>query len=509
MALGLVGSFAATAAAQDAGALIDLMVRKGMLKDQEAEQVRAQLSRDYAANTPAGKLNLSSSVKELKLSGDVRVRGQYDTQDAQSSANDVNATGGTTAPLVANSNQAQRMRYRVRLRINGDYKLSDNFTAGFGLQTTQNSDSGNQTLAGGSTGDYHQNYGVYINKAFIGWTPIPGLNVTGGKQVNPFYTTDMLWDADINPSGFTQRVDLHKFLNIGPLELSVVAGQFVVSDNSESNISGKTNRDAFIYQTQLIAAANVTEGIKVTVAPGFYCSNAASLAATTSDGGGEYNSSKWSGLNQLDGLKVMLLPGDVSFKVAGMPVKFNWDLAYNKDSTDRSALYGTSAVSAVTGSYVVVSPTGVVSTQSSTSSKKVGESLGANTVLAETKAPVSAVTAKSVTASGRDDMAYLVGFVVGENKKKGDWSLTANYRQVGLSAVDPNINDSDWALSFTNMSGYKAGFLYSLGDATTIGATYYQADNLRKDLGVIGASAGPGSVKNSVSVLQVDVQVKF
>jgi polyhydroxyalkanoate synthesis regulator phasin len=494
MALGLVGSFAATAAAQDAGALIDLMVRKGMLKDQEAEQVRAQLSRDYAANTPAGKLNLSSSVKELKLSGDVRVRGQYDTQDSQT---------GTV-------NGDQRIRYRVRLRINGDYKLNDNFTAGFGLQTTQNNDSGNQTMAGGTAGDYHQNYGVYINKAFIGWTPIAGLNVTGGKQVNPFYTTDMVWDADITPTGFSERVDLHKFLNLGPLELSLVGGQFVVSDNNENNVSGKTNRDAFIYQTQLIAAANVTEGIKVTVAPSFYCSNAASLFATTSDGGGEYNSSKWSGLNQLDGLKVVLLPGDVSFKVAGLPVKFNWDLAYNKDGTDRSALYGTAASTAAstTSSIVSASNAALVTAGYTRSTAELGGT-GSGLYTYTKTTPGATTAARPVTSSSRDDLAYLVGFVVGENKKKGDWSLAANYRQVGLSAVDPNINDSDWALSYTNMSGYKAGFLYSLGDATTIGATYYQGDNLRKDLGVIGASAGPGSGKNSVNVLQVDVQVKF
>ncbi|NBV86406.1 MAG: hypothetical protein EBS01_09135, partial [Verrucomicrobia bacterium] len=83
MALGLVGSFAATAAAQDSGALIDALVRKGVLKDQEAEQIRSQLSKDFAANSPAGKLNLSSSVKELKLSGDVRLRYQYDNRDYQ------------------------------------------------------------------------------------------------------------------------------------------------------------------------------------------------------------------------------------------------------------------------------------------------------------------------------------------------------------------------------------------------------------------------------------------
>jgi hypothetical protein len=41
-----------------------------------------------------------------------------------------------------------------------------------------------------------------------------------------------------------------------------------------------------------------------------------------------------------------------------------------------------------------------------------------------------------------DDIAFLVGVQFGENKKKGDWSLLANYRQTGLGAVDPNLNDS-------------------------------------------------------------------
>ena len=80
---------------------------------------------------------------------------------------------------------------------------------------------------------------------------------------------------------------------------------------------------------------------------------------------------------------------------------------------------------------------------------------------------------------------------------------------VGLASVDPNINDSDWALSYTNMQGPKVGFLYSLGDATTVGATYYSAQSLRKDLGAGHVSAGPGSQRDNVQVLQVDMSVKF
>ena len=532
MALGLVGSFAATAAAQDSGALIDALVRKGVLKDQEAEQIRSQLSRDYAANTPAGKLNISSSVKELKLSGDVRLRYQYDEKYSQAGP--------------PSSSVDQRERFRLRLRINADYKLADDFFAGFGLQTEQKNDSGNQTMAGGSgnnsitansqgtstSGDYFQNYNIYINKAFIGWNVVPGVTLIGGKQVNPLYTTDLVWDADINPTGFSQRVDLHKFLELGPLELSIVGLQGIVSDNNEKNSYGTTNgtvtsnRDAWVYHTQLIAAVKLSDDVKVTVAPGFYGTNNSVIAG---DGGGEENFSKNAAYGTTKGLKVLTAPGDVAFKVAGKPVKFQWDLAWNKDSKVRSGYYA----GTTTYTYNVAPTNGAAATTyTSTSSKSVGDVVSITATPAATVSvsgggdltatvptiPNGAVVtslkstslAPSTTfvPSERDALAYLVGFQFGENKKKGDWSLLANYRQVGLSAVDPQINDSDWALSQTNMAGFKVGFFYNIGDATTLGSSFDTADNLRPDLGG-NTSYGPGSVNNSVKVLQVDLSVKF
>ena len=468
MALGLVGSFAATAAAQDSGALIDALVRKGVLKDQEAEQIRSQLSRDYAANTPAGKLNISSSVKELKLSGDVRLRYQYDNRDYQ-------VDGATTS-----NGEVPRTRYRLRLRVNADYKLADDFFAGFGLQTESKNDSGNQTMASGAgttagqnsaSGDYFQNYSIFINKAFIGWSGIPGVTIVGGKQPNPLYTTDLVWDADINPTGVTEKIDFHKFVDLGPLELSLVGGQFVAADGTENNAANnKANRDAIIYHTQLVAGIKLADDLKVTVAPGYYTTNGAAL---TGDGGGEANWTSWSttGTEQLRGLKVYTAPGDVSFKVAGKPAKVLWDLAWNADATNRNNLYKLTNVAAA----AVGNPG----------------------------------TAGNLTYSDRDSLAYLVGFSIGENKKKGDWSVLANYRQVGLSAIDPNINDSDWALSYTNMAGFKVGFMYNLGDATTFGSSFYQANNLRADLGSGLSGVGPGSIYNAVQVLQVDLSVKF
>lgn len=449
--------------AQDNGALLDALVQEGVLTESRAEEIRAKLTRDYE-KTSAGKLKLDGSIKELKLGGDIRLRYQYATQDAQ-------------APTDL-SNVSQSSQYRLRLRVNADYKLSDNFFAGFGLATTQNNDSNNQTFANGNgSGDYFQNYNIYINKVFLGWTPFNGVTLVGGKQPNPFYTTDLVWDADIHPTGFTEKIDLHKVFDFTGLELSLVAGQLNVSDNTESSANrtrprgGITNRDGFVYETQLIASAQLNAQIKATVAPAFYWTNGASV---NGNGGGAANGTvgtdAWATTDALQGLKLLLVPGDLAFKVFGQKTKVQWDFAYNFDGAERDTLYGQKAT-----------PT----------------------------TPTSAVT-NPVKYSSADKLAWLLGFQIGENKKKGDWSLLANYRQVGLSAIDPLINDSDWSSSYTNMSGYKTTLAYNLGNATSLALTYQYGENLRRDLGAgLNGAAGPGSRSNSVQIFQADLNVKF
>lgn len=87
--LALLGCFAAglcaTASAQDSGALLDALVKKGILSDQEAEDIRADLTRDYAMSNiyvgPTGK-----SVSKIALSG--RIQAQFDNL---STDNDVGA----------------------------------------------------------------------------------------------------------------------------------------------------------------------------------------------------------------------------------------------------------------------------------------------------------------------------------------------------------------------------------------------------------------------------------
>src|SRR3954447_25629248 len=62
--------------AQDAGALLDLLVKKKIITDQEAEEVRAELTKEVAT-TSAGKWKMSAPITELEIYGDARMRYEY------------------------------------------------------------------------------------------------------------------------------------------------------------------------------------------------------------------------------------------------------------------------------------------------------------------------------------------------------------------------------------------------------------------------------------------------
>jgi hypothetical protein len=110
--------------AQDSGALLDLLVKKGIITDQESETLRADLSRDFANNSPAGKLDLAATDVTFKLSGDLRMRYEYNAQTPEL------ATGA-----AALSNETSRQRFRFR--YNTDVLLQKGWSAGFGIETGQ------------------------------------------------------------------------------------------------------------------------------------------------------------------------------------------------------------------------------------------------------------------------------------------------------------------------------------------------------------------------------------
>lgn len=428
-ALLLAGGLALAAGAlhaQDSGALIDLLVRKGILNDQEAEDLRTDLVKEFTANTSAGKLNLSSSVTEFKLSGDLRLRHQIDTQTPQN---------GT----VSN----ERTRERFRFRFNGDVLLQKGWGAGFALETAQAADSGNQTFQDGNN-----DYALYLARAYISYQPNIHWLFIGGKQKNPLYTTDLLWDADINPQGATE---IYKALLPGKDTFEVRATQIILDDRTEST-PGPSGRDAWMFAQQAVYTRWFGKdeiGNQVNsliLAPGFTVYNQSVLD-------GFDNETPFNGTTR--GLAMLTFTGEVNWaNVAGPGTQFKlyWDSAYNLEATRRvHQVYG-------------------------------------------------------LPNANEDAFAWMlgVGYAKGLGKVQGDYSVKLDYRRTGLGSVDPNFNDSDFALGNLNQEGFKLASSYNLTDFANFNVTYYYSTDIRETL----LQSAVARIDHA-QVLQVDLVVKF
>lgn len=475
---------ASTSHAEDS-ALIDALVRKGVLTDREAAEIRTDMKKESADN-PANKIKISNSVTELKLYGDLRLRYQYNSTDRQ-----IDPLGIGNDPDRSPSGEPQS-RWRFRLRLNADFKLGENFFGGVELSTQQAADSGMQTYENG-----FDDYNIYISKAFVGWNAADWLTVSAGKVGNPFYANDgLVWDPDITPTGLVQNFALHKLFPsevesagfskdgktaltkevASPWELNLVAGQFIFDDNNENNLDNDSATDAYLFETQLIASYKFSKDLKFTIAPAWFTYVNGSLSGLTSAASFNDNAAV-SGATR--NLNLILAPGEVAFKVAGLKTRLLWDFSYNIEGQQRvDDIYNLAFL--------------------------------ANDAGQDSDDDVTDPDDLRSRHSSVDDIAYLIGLQVGENKKKGDWSVLANYRQTGLGAVDPNLNDSDFSSSFLNTRGVKLSLAYNFTDFAVAVITYQHAWNLRQDLAG-GEATGGNAVANAneVQTIQVDFNLKF
>ena len=116
-------------------------------------------------------------------------------------------------------------------------------------------------------------------------------------------------------------------------------------------------------------------------------------------------------------LSILTAPGDISFKLGGLKTKLYWDFAYNIGGEGRfDDIYQLRTGNPVTDAY-----------------------RGYET---------------------RDGIAWLVGFQLGETKK-GRLAGLFNYRETGIASIDPNLNDSDFALGELNTRGFKLELAYA------------------------------------------------
>lgn len=313
----LAALFCAGAAfAQDSGPLIDLLIKKGVLNDQEAEELRADLVKDFAS-TSAGKLNLSGPLTELKLSGDARVR--YESR---------------TGSLVSGDHQERdRFRYRFRAGLSG--KVLNNWSWGVRLETATGSRSSNVTM-GDDAGPFAKNSDtVNLGQIWAAWAPTPEWTFTAGRMPNPLVTTAMVWDADINPEGFAEA---YKHRD-GQFEYGLTAAQFLYSAAGTQNSFGAAAnvQDLFLFAWQghlKYFQEGTTTFFQVNPTIYNYVQN------------NKYNPAAFKGTftattsAAVNNLFVLDVPVEYNWVSNGVPMRAFGDFAINLDGKDRATKWG-------------------------------------------------------------------------------------------------------------------------------------------------------------------------
>jgi hypothetical protein len=132
-------------------------------------------------------------LNRFKLFGDVRLRYEGDFYDKNNGY-----FLQPSNPAVLMNSHTDRSLMRVRARLGFLANVADGVDATLSLATgnTTNPVSTNQTL-----GDSLNKKTVTLDQANLRWKPLQSLTLWGGRFPNPWFSTDLIWDRDINFDG--------------------------------------------------------------------------------------------------------------------------------------------------------------------------------------------------------------------------------------------------------------------------------------------------------------------
>ncbi len=466
--------------AQDAGALLDLLVKKKLISDQEAEEVRAELTKQVS-ETSSGKWKLSTPITEIELYGDIRLRYQYNGGQT-----DDNSPLGAKANGVAGKDdwqERERERYRLRLGIRGT--LADDWFFGIRFETNASERSTNVTFGddtAGGNGPFAKNSDtIGVGQAYLGYKGFHDVTLTGGKMPNPIVNTLMVWDPDISPEGLAEQWKHTYNFEFGggglaaaetygkeggkgmvapaasepfklKLDLFVNFAQFVYDDANPENPLGPRatttaqvgrvrgtqlipNTDAFLLAWQVGGRLTFPNNVFVQIAPTIY--NYTGNGDTFNihyQGGSPFVTNAVSLAQNQTGINSLLIydmPWEIGWKIGELPMHVFGDFAVNLEGDERA--------------------------RAALHPDHTGE-----------------------------NHAYQVGAGVGQLKQKHDWSIDVWWQHTEQYALDPNLTDDDIFDGRQNMEGVAIKAGYALSDAMIFSVSWNYGWRINNDLGTGG-----------------------
>ena len=496
---------AQTAASQDAAAPGSKVLRVAyvpeFVKQEIREQVRAELREDVLSDvsqkakqerwgTPDA---LPAWVNNIKISGDARVRNEYtkygkdnaDTLSAQNLYLDiprVNAAGGISqagARAFLNTSQDNN-RWRERVRLNLRAAITDRWAFDTRVATGNQTSpvSTNQTLGNGG-----QRFSIQLDRAALLYD-LPAeqgmrwlnssVNFAAGRIANPWMSTDLVWDEDLNFDG--AAVGLRRLIGqqegiagLGPTGRTVFAtvGLFPLQQVEFSS------QDKWLAAGQLGAAWEFENQNKLQFASAYYryihiTGKRNALGSTLRNGT----------------QPSFLQKGNLLYNIANDP---NLDGGANDFLFALAADYhlldlNLSLDLATFAPYHVIFKGDVVKNLGF-DRDAIARRTGGETYL---------------YSNSERTLGWLFEVVAGwpQVAKFRDWQVSASYRYLQRDAVLDAFTDSDFHLGGTDAKGWVIGGKYGLARNTWLQLRYLSSD----------AIDGPPL---GIDTLQVDLNAKF
>jgi hypothetical protein len=421
-----------TARGDEANAILDLLERKGLITADEAAAARKYYDQQQAeAVAKYDKPTFGSWLEKVGFYGDARLR--FESRSGENYSDD--------------NRDRDRWRYRLRFGLKGEYQ--DNFLYGLRLETSDNPRSTNITF-GDDPGPFGKgNDIIRLGQLYLGWKPTDWLTLIGGRQENPFITSSMVWDGDLNPEGGVEKFSRKS----DKVEWFANFGQFIYADFNENNFGGGGQGDVWMFGWQTGAKVKLTKNSTLTVAPTLYnYVNANNYSATAFNGGPNGVATNNAAINDL---LVVEIPVELAFKIREtVPAKVFGDFAVNVRGGDRARAAGFPTM---------------------------------------------------------DDQiyAYQVGLSVGSAKKKHGIEGKVFWQHAELFALDPNLVDSDIFDSRLNMQGIGSSVTYAFTDFLYGAVTYAYGTNIKDSLPTLAGAGDLGSNLQKYQLIQADLGWKF
>lgn len=449
---------------------------KNEIRDQLRQEVLAQAKAERWAEPNA----VPSWLDRIKWEGDIRVRYQME-EFAKSNATPDDYYAALTSspettraagfiPVSANT-QTDRERFRVRARLGMLAKVSDDWSAGVRLATGTTSDrvSTNQTM-----GQDFNKYQFLVDRAYVKYDPVEWMSVTGGRVPNPWFSTDLVWDEDLNFEGVAATFK-PSFAN-GDFRPFLTIGAFPLREDGPPSKSSRWLRGAQLgAKWQLMPNSRLSFGVAL-----YDYENLEGRPETQAN----YQS------YQLGGSATY---GQYEYG-SGLRQKGNtlFDTAYQSDTNSIWGLASKFRPINLTASLDLAhfDPVHVVLTADYVKNTAFDRS------------EIQRRTGVALT-DGKD-YGYLFKLAVGMPKleKRHDWQGSFAYRYLGSDATVDAFTDSDFGLGGTNLKGYQLGLNYGVDQNAWLSLRWMSAQSIES------FSLDPAH-RFGVDLLQADVNVRF